>query len=71
MQYILCNTALFAQDILFLNQKSTFWTKYFRKSQQILISLQNSVCWGLNFSSETKLFGVSPSHLRTAFATLH
>jgi len=63
----------------FLSKKRCFWpkkallTKDFqkvRKSRQILISRQNSVCWGLRFLSESKLFGGGPSHLRTTSATL-
>ena len=64
MQYIPCNSALLAQETLFLSkdfQKA-------RKSQQILILRQNNVCWGLKFSSEIKLFGEG---LRTTSATMH
>ena len=41
-----------------------------RKSRQILILRQNSVCKGLKISSESKFFGEGPSCLRTTSATL-
>ena len=42
------------------------------KSRQISISWQDSnfICWGLNFSSKSKLFGEGPSCLRTSSTTL-
>ena len=60
MQYIPCNSALLAQETLFLTQKGTFFAQRSPKSVQIATNLnsrQNSVCWGLKFSSESKLFG--------------
>ena len=37
MQYIPCNSALLAQETLFLTQKGTFFAQKVRKSRQILI----------------------------------
>ena len=74
MQYVPCNKALFSQETLFLTQISTFWPKVFqkvRKTRQIIISRRYSVCWGLKFSSESKLFGEGPLCLRTTSATLY
>ena len=73
MQYVPCNRALFAQESLFLTQKSTFLTQSLSKSaqmRQIIMSRQYSICYGLKFSSESKLFGESHSCLRTTSATL-
>ena len=75
MQYIPCNSAFLAHEILFLttHKKTLFLTKDFqkvRKSLQILILRQNSVFWGLKFLSESKLFGKGPSCLCTTSATL-
>ena len=71
MQYIPCNSALLAQHTLF--QKSTFLPKVFqkvRKSRQILISRQSSVCWCLKFLYKSKLFGEGPFCLHTTSGTL-
>ena len=70
MQYIPCNSALLAQETLFLNQKGTFFTLDFqkvRKMRQILISQQNSenVIGRMQFSYKSKLFCEGPSWLRT------
>ena len=73
MQYIPCNNALHAQETLLLSQKSTFWPQVFqkvRKSRQILISRQSSVCWCLKFLYKSKLFGEAPFCLHTTSATL-
>ena len=74
MQYIPCNSALLAQEALFLPQKALFMPKDLqkkvRKSRQILILRQNSVCKGLKISSESKFFGEGPSRLRTTNAIL-
>ena len=60
MQYIPCNSALLAQETLFLTQKKVFFLstnfQKVRKSLQIFISRQNNVCQGLKLSSESKLF---------------
>ena len=53
MQYLPCNSALLAQETLLLTQKGTF----FAQRSQNLNSRQNSVCSGLKFPSESKLFG--------------
>ena len=69
MQYIPCNSALLAQEALFLPKKALFMPKDLQKkvlkSRQILI-LTN----GLEFSSKSKLFGEGPSCLRTTSANL-
>ena len=73
MQYIPCNSALLAKEALFLTKKGTFLSKDFqkvRKSRQILMLRQNSVCSGLKFLSESKLFGRGPPCPRTTSATL-
>ena len=57
MKYIPCNSELLAQLTLFLTPKGTFLPKDLQKvckSRQILI---RDVCSGLNFLSESKLFG--------------
>ena len=80
-QYIPRNSALLAQETLFLTKKGTFFCpkkalllptdfQKLRKPQQILISRRNSSCLGLTFSSKSKLFSVYPSCLRTTSATL-
>ena len=74
MQYIPCNSALLAQEILFLTQKGTFFAQRSPKSALIATNLnsrQNSVCSGLKFSSKSKLFGGAPPCHRTTSATLH
>ena len=71
-EYIPFDSALLAQETLF--QKSTFLPKVLQKVrqlQQILISRQYNVYKGMKFSSESKLFGEGPSHLRTTSATLN
>ena len=63
MQYIPCNSALLAQETLFLTQKGTFFAQRSPKSAKIATNLnsrQNSVCSGLKFSSESKLLGGAP-----------
>ena len=52
--------------LIFLNAK-LYKT---RKARQILILRQNSVCFGLRFLSESKLFGKRRSHVCAASATL-
>ena len=49
MQYIPCNSALLAQETLFLTQKGTFLPKDLQKVRKSRQSLK--------FSSESKLFG--------------
>ena len=49
MLYIPCNSALLAQETLFLTQKGTFFAQRSPKSAQIATNLnsrQNSVCLG-------------------------
>ena len=58
MQYIPCNSALLAQEALFLPKKALFMPKDLQK--KVRKSQQNSVCSGLKFSSESKLFGGGP-----------
>ena len=73
MQYIPCNSALLAQETLFLTQKGTFFAQRSPKSAQIATNLnsrQNSVCSGLTFSSESKLFGGCHPCSRATSATL-
>ena len=73
MQYIPCNSALLAQDILLLTQKGTFFAKRSPKSAYIAThpySRQNSVCLGSKFLSESKLFGGGPLCPRATSATL-
>ena len=66
MPYIPCNGALLAQEPLLMTQKSTFFAQRFPKL------LHNSVHKGLEFLSESILFGERPSRrrLRTTSATL-
>ena len=73
MQYIQCNSVLLAQEKLFLTQKGTFFAQKFPKSAQIATNLnlrKNSVCSGLKFLSESKLFGRGPPCPRATSATL-
>ena len=73
MQYIPWNSALLAQETLFLTQKGTFFAQRSPRSVQIVTNLnlrQNSVCSRLKFSSESKLFGGGPLCLCTTSATL-
>ena len=73
MQYIPCNSALLAQETLFLTQKGTFFAQRSPKSAKIATNLnsrQNSVHSGLKFSSESKLFGGGHPCSGTTFATL-
>ena len=52
MQYISCNTALFAEKTLFLTQKALFLPKDLqkvRKSRQILICDKIAYVWAYNF----------------------
>ena len=64
MQYIPYNSALLAQETLFLTQKGTFFATN-------LNLRQNSVCSGLKFSSKSKLFdGCHPCSCATS-ATLN
>ena len=73
MQYIPCNSALLAQETLFLTQKGTFFAQRSPKSALIATNLnsrQNSVCSGLKFSSESKLFGGCHPCSRATSATL-
>ena len=70
MQYIPCNSA---QEALFLPQKALFLPKDLKKSAQIATNLnsrQNSICSGLKFSSEFKLFGGCHPYSRATSATL-
>ena len=67
MQYIPCNSALLAQETLFLTQKGTFFAQDLQKVRK---SRQNSVCSGLKFSSESKLFGGCHLCSRATSATL-
>ena len=73
MQHIPCNSALLAQETLFLTQKGTFFAQRSPKSVYIATNLnlrQNSVCSGLKFSSESKLFGGCHPCSRATSATL-
>ena len=73
MQYIPCNSALLAQETLFLTQKGPFFAQRSPKSAYIATNLnsrQYSVCSGLKFSPESKLFGAGPPCPRTNSATL-
>ena len=63
MQYIPCNSALLAQETLFLTEKGTFFA-------QNLNSRQNSVCLSFKFSSESILFGRCHPCSRATSATL-
>ena len=67
MQYIPCNSALLAQETLFLTQKGTFFAQDLQKVRK---SRQNSVCSGLKFSSESKIFGGCHPCSRATSATL-
>ena len=63
MQYIPWNCALLDLETLFLTQKGTFFNQRYPKSVYIATNLdsrQNSICSGLKFSSESKLFGGAP-----------
>ena len=68
MQYIPCNNALLAQEALFLPKKTLILPKDLQKKVRKL--RQNSVCLGLKFSSESKLFSESPSRRPATSATL-
>ena len=73
MQYIPCNSALLAQETLFLTQKGTVFAQRSPKSAQIATNLnlrQKSVCSGLKFLSESKLFGRCHPCSRATSATL-
>ena len=70
MQYIPCNSALLAQETPFLTQKGTFFCPKISKKCVNLNLRQNSVCSGLKFLSESKLFGRGPPCPRTTSATL-
>ena len=73
MQYIPCNSALLAQETLFLTQKGTFLPKdlqKMRKARQILIRYKKAGYSGLKFSAESKLFGGGPLFPHTTSATL-
>ena len=64
MQYIPCNSALLAQEALFLPKKTLFLPKYLKKSALIATNLnswQNSVCSGLKFSNPN--FSAPAQHL--------
>ena len=67
MQYIPCNSALLAQETLFLTQKGTFLPKNLQKVSK---SRQNSVCLCLKFLFESKLFGRCHQCSRATSATL-
>ena len=67
MQYIPCYSALLAQKTLFMTQKGTFLPKDLQKVRK---SRQNSVCSGLKFLSESKLFGGCHPGSRATSATL-
>ena len=71
MHYIPCNSALLAQETMFLTQKG-ICPKISKKcvNRDNLNSRQNSVCLGLKFSSESKLFGGGPPCPRTTSVTL-
>ena len=74
MQYIPCNSALLAQETLFLTQNGTFFAQRSPKCGLIVANLnsrQISVCSGLKFSSEFKLFGGCHPCSRATSATLH
>ena len=68
MQYIPCNSALLAQEALFLPKKALFMPKDLQK--KVRKSQQNSVCSGLKFSSESKLFDGCHPCSRASSATL-
>ena len=68
MQYIPCNSALLAQEALFLPKKALFMPKDLQK--KVRKSRQNSICSGLKFSSESKLFGGGHPCSRATSATL-
>ena len=73
MQYIPCNSALLAQETLFLTQKGTFFAQRSPKSASIATNLnlrQKSVCLGSKFSSESELFGGCHPYSRATSATL-
>ena len=73
MQYIPCNSALLAQETLFLTQNDTYFAQSAAKGAEIAINLnlrQNSICSGLKFSSESKLFGGCHPCSRATSATL-
>ena len=73
MQYIPCNSALLAQEALLLPKKALLCPKISKKSAYIATNLnsrQNSVCLGLKFSSESKLFGGCHPCYRATSATL-
>ena len=64
MQYIPCNSALLAQEVLFLPKKALFMPKDLqkkvRKLRQILIRDKIASCSDLKLLSESKLFGRGP-----------
>ena len=66
MQYIPSNSALLAQETVFLPKVF----QKLRELRQILISQRNRVGSGEKFSSESKLFGEGLSCLSTTSATL-
>ena len=64
MQYIPCNSALLAQENTVFDPKRHFFAKDLQKVRK---SRQNSVCSGLKFSSESKLFsGCQPCSRATS-----
>ena len=72
MQYLPCNSALLAQETLFLTKKGTVFAQRSPKSAQIATNLnlrQNSVCSGSKFLSQSKLFGEGSLCPRATSAT--
>ena len=63
MQYNPCNSELLKNTVFFPPKKLVLPELFqkVRKWEQILISGQNSVCQGIQFSSRSKLFGEDPS----------
>ena len=59
MQYIPCNGAFLAEEILFLTQKGIFLPKDLQKVRKLR---QNSVCSGLNFFVRIQTFRGGPPH---------
>ena len=74
MQYIPCNSALLAQEALFLPKKALFMPKDFQKKSAYIAtnlnSRRNSVCSGLKFLSASKLFSGCHPRSRATSATL-
>ena len=69
--YFVAKTMPFwAKHPYYIGREQKFWYPHIRKSNRWhLNSQQNSVCSGLKFSSESKLFGVGPPCHRPTSAT--